>query len=387
MATARPISRMPSYNESYPSQSSSGNLSSGKIAAIIIGTVLAVGVVCLLLFCPQLLFAWLMKSRYRNRAPGNGEVPSKDFPSQRPGRASGNDKSSNGGNDAASRRRRPEAGHGGTAQSHYNHILISRPSESPVVINNNIYIDSSDHLKPLPALTSPRNPDPAPPVIGMPRNAEAASRIRNFQSGPPPNGGIPPPRKRRGEPPRSHPRAPTVEQTSAFWDVAGWAHGVASGQAPRSSARATLGSSIREREQHPTPRREESSTRVRASGVPGAFPEDQDVVENFHLVTAPARLHAPSAPTHGDNGFWVREARENRWRRQEQENRRDRQGREDRRERQEREERRERDRHKREERRERERLEREDRRERQEREERRERQERAERREWQGEIR
>ena len=328
-----------------------------------------------------------MKSRYRNRAPGNGEVPLKDIPPQRPGRASGNDRSNNVENDAASRRRRPEAVHGGTAQPHYNHIVISGPSGSPVVVNNNIYIDSSDYLQPLPALNSPRNRDSAPPVIEMPRNAEVASRIRNFQSGPPPNGGIPPQRTRRGEPPTPHLRAPTHEQTSAFWDVADWAHGVASGQAPRSSARATLGSSIREREQDPTPRREESSTRVRASGVPGAFPEDQDVVEDFHLVTAPARLHAPSAPTHGDNGFWVREARENRWRRQEREDQRIRQEREDRRERQEREERRERDRHEREERRERDRLEREDRRERQEREERRERQERAERREWQDEMR
>ena len=387
MATAQLISGMPSYNASYPHQSSFGNLSGGKIAAIIIGTILAVGVVCLLLFCPQLLFAWLMKRRYRDRALGNGEVPLTDFPPQPPGRASGKDRSNNGGNDAASRRRRPEAVHGGNAQPHYNHVIISRPSGSPVVINNNIYIDSNDYLQPLPSLTSPRNRDPAPPVIGVPRNAESAPRIRNFQPGPPPNGGIPPQRKRRGESPEPHLRAPTLEQTSAFWDVADWAHGVASRQAPRSSARATPGSSTQEREQNLTPRREASFIRVRASGVPGAFPENQDVVENFHLVTAPARLHAPRAPSHGDNGFWVREARENRWRRQEQEDRRDRQEREDRRERREREERRERDRHDREERRERDRLEREDRRERQEREERRERQERAERRGWQDEMR
>lgn len=177
--------------------------------------------------------------------------------------------------------------------------------------------------------------------------------------------------------------------------------------------------------------------RHRSLDVPGALPEDDGVAERFQLVTAPARVHAPGAPVPGDNGFWVRDARENRWRRQEKEDRRkctlqsnlsqvetmvlsrktylasvfipqtclgtrvlwvkeamliskcagDRQEREDKRERQERKERRQRDRHEREERRERDRLEREDRRERQEREERRERQEREERRERQDEMR
>ncbi|KAL9132389.1 MAG: hypothetical protein Q9175_006439 [Cornicularia normoerica] len=285
------------------------------------------------------------------------------------------------------------------------------PAGDPVIINNNIYIDSNDYLHPLSALNSQRNRNPAPPAIGIRRNTQRASGIRNVQHfGDPPNGGTAPQRRRHVGPPAPPPRASTVAQpeASGFWNVEDWTRGVASGQVPRSAPRWRTGSPLGWKEIPPTGQAEGTSMRHRSLNVPGAFPEDDGVAERFQLLTAPARVHAPGAPVHGNNGFWVRDARENRWRRQEKEDRRKctlqsnlsevepmvlsrktdlASEREDKRERQERKERRQRDRHEWEERRERDMLEREDRRERQEREERRERQEREERRERQDEMR
>ena len=374
MANTRLSSRVPTPGDSSSSQSSSGSLSGGTIAAIAIGTVLAVGVVCLLLFCPQFFFAWLMKSRSRNRTSGSNDIPLKDKPPQRPGRASGNDGSSNGANDdAGSRRRRREVVHGGNPRPCGDHIIIDRPPGSPIVINNNIYVTSDDYLHPLPALIPPRNRGPAPPAVGIPRNAQRVSGTRVVPFCDPPNGGIPPQRRRRGERSAPLPRTPTAEpsETSGFWDVDDWARSVAPGNEPRSPARGRTRSPLGRRERPPMRQAERHAARERTLDYPGAFPEEKEVVEKFQLVTAPARVHAPGAPSHGDDGFWVREARENRWRRQEREDRHDRQEREDRRERQEREERRDRDRYEREERRGR--QEKEERRERQEREDRRER--------------
>lgn len=383
MATTQLASRVPKSGDPSSSQSSSGSLSGGTIAAIAVGTVLAVGVVCLFLFCPQFFFARLMKSRSRNRSTKIKDVPLKDRRPQLPGRASGNDGSSNGADDAGSRRRHPEVVHGGSARPRGDQIIINRPPGSPIVINNNIYLNSDDYLHPLPALNFPRNRGPAPPAVGIPQNAQRVSGTRIVPSSDPPNGGIPPQRRRRGE--RSAPlsRTPTAEQseTSGFWDVDDWARSVAPGNGPRSPARGRTRSPLGRRERPTMRQAERQATRERALDVPGAFPEEKEVVERFQLVTAPARVHAPGAPSHGDDGFWVRDVREARWRRQEREDRRDRQEREDRRERQEREEVRERGRYEREERRERDRLEREDRRERQERHERMERQERESRRE------
>ena len=389
MATPQLTSRIPSSSESHSSPSSSNNLSGGKIAALILGTILAVGLVCLLLFYPQLVLTRLVKSRSRDRASDSGEVHLKDIPPQRPARASGNDRSANKADDAGSRRRHPKDGHGGSTQPQSNGIVVSRRSGSPVVINNNIYINSGDYLQPLPALNSQQNR--GPPLTGLrtSRNAQGAPGTQNFHFDPQATLAIPPQRRRNDEHPTSPLMANRSEQmaTSNFWDVADWARGVAPGQSPRSPAPGSAGSSIREAQHSPLSRQQRSTTRVRAFDVPGAFTEDEDVMEIFQLVTAPARAHAPRAPSHGDNGFWVREARKNRRRRQEQEDRRDKQEKEDRRERQEREERRERDRYEREERRERDRLEREERREEQERKERRERQEREDRRERQDELR
>ena len=389
MATPQPSSRMTSPSESHSSQSSSSNLSGGRIAALTIGTVLAVGLVCLLLSYPQLVLTRLVRSRSRGRSSGSGEVPLQEIPPQRPGRASGNDRSRNEADDAGSRRRHPKDVNDGNTQPQSNEIVVSRRSGSPVVINNNIYINSGDYLQPLPALNSQRNRDPALTGVKISRNAQGASGIQNLPFDPRVNLDIPPQRRRNDEYPASPLVANRSEQmaTSNFWDVADWARGVASGQFPRSPARGSAGSPILEAQQSPVSRHQGSTTQVRAFDVPGAFPEDEDVMERFQLVTAPARAHAPRAPSHGDNGFWVREARESRWRRQEQEDRRDRQEKEDRRERQEREERRERDRYEREERRERARLEREERRERQERKERGEMQEREDMRERHDELR
>ena len=378
MATSQLTSRIPSSGELHSNQSSSSNLSGGKIAALTLGTILAVGLVCLLLFYPQLVLARLLRSRSRGRSSGGAEVPLPDIPPQRPGRASGNDRSGNEADDAVSRRRHPKDVNRGNTQPQSNEIVVSRRSGSPVVINNNIYINSGDYLQPLPALNSQRNRDPALTVVKISRNTQGASGIQNLPFDPRVNLDIPPQRRRNDEYPASPLVANKPEQmaTSNFWDVADWARGVAPGQFPRSPARGCTGSPILEAQQSPVSRRQGSTTRVRAFDVPGAFPEDEDVMERFQLVTAPARAHAPRAPSHGDNGFWVREARDSRWRRQEQEDRRDRQEREDRRERQEREERRERDRY-----------EREERRERQERKERGEMQEREDRRERQDELR
>ena len=372
MASTHLASRTPT---SYSSQSpSSGNMSGGKIAAIVVGTILAVGVVCLLIFWPQLVF----RSRKRTFGSGNGQ--SKEVRPERPGRASGNDGNGNGVDDAGSRRRRTEEadGRGGRAQRRCNHIMASRSSGSPVVINNNIYVNPNDYLHPLPALNSPQNRGAAAPGIATTqRNAQASSGVRNVRLSPPPNRGLPPHRRRtRGESPAGPPVwAPASAHTEAgapgCWDVADWARRVAPGQTPHSPAPrgSAAGSFVRERARSPARRRGEgSSTRARTLHIPGAFPRDRDLVERFQLVTAPARAHAPRAPSHGDDGFWVREARESRWEREEREERRERLEREERRER------RERDRYDREERRERDRLEREERRERQEREERRERQ-------------
>ena len=389
MATPQLISRIASSSESHSSQSSSSNLSGGKIAALIIGTILAVGLVCLLLFYPQLVLTRLVKIRSRGHPSGSEEIPSKDIPHQRPGYASGHDRSGDEADDAGSRKRHPKDVHGGVTQPQTNYIVVSRRSGSPVVVNNNIYINSGDYLQPLPALNSPRNRYSAPSRVRVPLDAQEASDIRKLQFDPRTNLGLPPQRTRNDELPASPPVTTTSEQTAAsnFWDVADWARGVAPAKFPRSPARGSAGSSIRKAQKSPVSHHQQSTTRVRAFDVPGAFPEDEDVLERVHLVTAPARAHPPGAPSHGDNGFWVREAREPRWKRQEQEDRRERQEKEDRRERQEREERRERDRYEREERRERDRLEREERRERQERKERREMQEREDRRERQDELR
>ena len=388
MATPQLMGRIPSSSESHSSQSSYANLSGGQIAALTIGTILAVGLVCLLLFYPRLVLTQFVKTRSRGPPSGSGEVPSRDIPAQRPGRASGNDRIGNEADDVGSRRRHPKDVHGGSTQPQSNDFVVSRRSGSPIVINNNIYINSGDYLEPLPALNSQRNRDPALTGVRVSRNAQGASGIQNIQFDPRANFAIPSQRRRNDECFASPLMANRSEQiaTSNFWDVADWARGVAPGHFPRSSAPGSTGSSIREAQQSPISWHQRSTTRVRAFDVPGAFPEDEDVVETFQLVTAPARAHAPRAPSHGDNGFWVREARESRWRRQEQEDRRDRQEKEDRRERQEREERRERDRYEREERRERDRLEREERRERQERKERRAMQEREDRRERQDET-
>lgn len=304
--------------------SSSSNLSGSTIAAIAIGTVLAVGVVCLLLFYPQFLFAWRMKSRSRHRPSETQDVPLKEPPLQRPGRASGNNVSSNGTGDRGRRRRDPAVVHDRITQPQGNHIVVSRPSRSHVIVNNNIYINSNDYLQPLPALNSQRNRDPAPPVVGIPPNTQHLSGIRNYQFSSPPNGGVPPQRRRRSEPPVPPPREPAAGQpnASSFWNVGDWARGVTSEQAPQSPARGRTDSLFGRREQPPLRHAEGSPTRGRALHVPGTFPEDDEVEKIFQLVTAPARVHVPSAPTHGDNGFWVRGARENRWRRQEKDDRR-----------------------------------------------------------------
>ena len=314
------VSHVPYYEDSSPSQSSPSALSSGQIAAIAIGTVLAVGMVCLLLFCPQLMFAYLRKSRPRSRSSGNKDVPLEDIP-QRPGPARGNDGSGNGVDDAGSRRRRSEVVLGST-QSHGNQIIIRGRSGSRVTINNNIHINSNDYLHPLPALDSRRNRDPALPELDAPRNAQRAPRLRNIQRlDDPPNGGIPLQRRRHDRNPAPVPRVPTAERSEAsrFWNVEEWAHGIAPGQTSRSPSRRRPGSPLSTRERRPTRRVEEGD---RSFDVPGAFPGDDEAEERFHLVTAPARVHAPGAPVHGDNRFWVRDARENRWRRQEKEDRR-----------------------------------------------------------------
>lgn len=390
MATTHSISRISSSSRESSSDhlSSSGNLSGGKIAAVIIGTILAISLVCVLLLCPQRLFARWKKSRSRDSVLGSGEVRLKELTPPRPGRASGNDRSTKRADDSGSRRRRSEGVHDGSIQQHGNRIRVSGRSGSPVIVNNNIYINSGDYLQPIPSLNSPHNRDPATLGVRTPREAQGASKNRNSAFGLPPDNIIPPQRRGKDEPPASHPMATTSEQNAAsnFWDVAGWAHGVTSGQATRSLGRCSAGSPVREARRNPGRRREQSFIRVRESDIPGAFPEeDNEFEERFQLVTAPARAHAPRVPSHGDNGFWVREAREDgHGRRQRREDRWQRQEREERRERDwlEREERRERDRTEREERRERSRIEREERRERREREEeRKERRERDDRRE------
>ena len=341
MATSQLTSRIPSSSEPHSSQSSSSSFSGGKIAALIIGTILAVGLVCLLLFYPQLVLTRLVKSRSRSRpsGSGSGEVVLKAIPPQRPGRTSGNDRGGNEADDTVSRRRHPKDAHGGSTQPQSNNIVISRPSGSPVVIENNIYINSGNYLQPLPALNSQRTRDPALTGVRISPNAQEAPGIRNFHFDPRANLAVPPQRRRNDEHPASPLMANSSEQmvTSNFWDVADWARGVPPTYFPCSSARGSRGSHISEAQQNPVRRHERSITR-RAFDGPGAFPEDEEVMERFQLVIAPARARAPRAPLHGDNGFWVREPRESRWRREEQEDRRERQEEEYRRERQEREE-------------------------------------------------
>lgn len=284
-------------------------MSGGKIAAIVVGTIVAVGVVCLLIFGPRFVFA---ERRSRKSTSGRAKGAVKKV---RPGRASGNDRNGKGAD-----------GRGGSAQRRCNRIVTSRGSGSPIVFNNNIYIDPNDYPHPLPAPNPPPSRGPAAPVIAtQQRTAQAASAVRNVQLSPPPNRNIPPQRRgRRGELPARPPvTAPISAHTEAeaprFWDVADWARRVAPGQAPRPPAPtgSAAGSYVRERARNPARRRGEgSSTRVRAFGVPGAFPEDgDDVGGRFQLVTAPARARAPRAPSRGDDGFWVREARESRWER------------------------------------------------------------------------
>ena len=287
--------------------SSSSNLSGSTIAVIAIGTVLAVGVVCLLLFYPQFLFAWLMKSRSRHRPSETQNVPLKEPPLQRPGRASGNNVSSNGTGDRGRRRRDPAVVHDRITQPQGNQIVVSRPSGSHVIVNNNIHIDSNDYLQPLPALNSQRNRDPAPPVVGIPPNTQHVSGIRNYQFSSPPNGGVPPQRRRRSEPPVPPPREPAAGQpnASSFWNVGDWARGVTSEQAPQSPARGRTDSLFGRREQPPLRHAEGYPMRGRALHVPGTFPEGDEVEEIFQLVTAPARVQV--LPPMGTMGFGYEE--------------------------------------------------------------------------------
>ena len=311
------------YHEDFsPSQSSPSALSSGKIAAIAIGTVLAVGMVCLLLLYPQILVTYLKKSRQKSRSSGNNGVPLKDVPPQRPGPARSNDGSGNGADIAGSRRRRSGVVPGST-QSHSDQVITRGRSGSRVTINNNIHINLNGVSHPPPAVDSRRNRDPAPPESNaQPNAAQRAPRLRNVQqSSDPPHVGIPLQRRRHDGSSASLPRVSTAErrEASGFWNVETWAQGIPPGPASSSSSRRRTGSMLRSRERLPMRRVEE---RDRSFDVPGAFPEDDDTVEPFELVTAPARVHAPGAPVHGDNGFWVRDERENGWRRREREDRR-----------------------------------------------------------------
>ena len=321
MQASQSVSQILYDEDVSPSQSSSGVLSSGKIAAIAIGTVLAVGLVCLLLFCPQILFAYLRKSRQKRRSSENKNVPLTDVPPQRPGPARGNDGSGNRADDAESRRRRSEVVKGST-RSHSNQVITRGRSGSRVTVNNNIHIDLNDLLHPPPAADSRRNRDAASPGLDAQANAQRAPRLCNVQHlGDPPNRGIPLQKRRRDGNPASIPSASTAERSDAsgFSNVENWAQGIPSGQASSSSSRRRPGSVSSRRERRPMQRVEE---RDRSFNVPGAFPEDDGSVEPFELVTAPARVHAPGAPVHGDNGFWVRDGWESRWRRQEREDRR-----------------------------------------------------------------
>lgn len=321
MEASQSVSHVPYYEDSSPIQSSPSALSSGKIAAIAIGTVLAVGMVCLLLFCPQILLAHLKKSRLRSRSSGNKDGLLKDVPPQRPGPARGNDGSRNGAHSAESRRRRSEVVLGST-RSHSSQVIIRRRSEGRVTINNNIHINLNDFLLTPPALDSRRNRDPAPSELDAQPNAQRASRLRNVQqSSDSPNGGIPLQRRKNDGNPASVPRVPTAERSEAsrFWNVENWAQSIPPGQVPHSPSPRRPGSLSSRRERRPTRRVEE---RDRSFDIPGAFPEDDEPVERFELVTVPARVHAPGAPVHGDNGFWVRDARKHRRERQEKEDRR-----------------------------------------------------------------
>ena len=309
------------YEEFSPSQSSPSVLSSGKIAAIAIGTVLAVGMVCLLLFCPQILFTYLKKNRRRSRSSGNKDVPLEDVPSQRHAPARGNGGSRNRADNEESRRRRSEVVLGST-RSHTSPVTTRGRSESRVTINNNIHINLNHLLHPDPAVDSRHNRDAASPALKAPQNAQRAPRLRNVQQlGDPPNGGIPLQARRRDENPASVPGVSTAERSEAsgFWNVEKWAQGIPPQHASSSSPRRRPGSIVSSRERRPTRRVE---VRDRSFDIPGAFPEDGDTVEPFELVTAPARVHAPGAPVHGDNGFWIRDERENRWGRHEREERR-----------------------------------------------------------------
>ena len=308
------------YEDFSPSQSSPSVLSSGKIAAIAIGTVLAVGMVCLLLFCPQILFTYLKKNRPRSRSSGNKDVSLENVPSQRPAPARGNDGSHNGADDAESRRRRSEVVLGRT-RSHSSQVITRGRSESRVTINNNININLNDLLHPDSAVNSRHNRDAPSPALKAPQNAQRARRLHNVQHlGDPPNGGIPLQARRRDENPASVPRVSTAERSEAsgFWNVEKWAQGIPPRQASSSSSRRRPGSIVNSKERRPTRRVE---VRAKSFDIPGAFSEDDDTVESFELVTAPARVHAPGAPVHGDNGFWMRDERDNRWRRQEREER------------------------------------------------------------------
>ena len=315
------------YHEDFsPSQSSPSALSSGKIAAIAVGTVLAVGMVCLLLLYPQILFAYLKKKKsQKNRSSGNKVkvVPLKDVPPQRPGPVRGNGGSRKSADDAESRRRRSAEAILGSTRSQSNQITIRRRSGSHVSINNNIHINLNDLSHPLPRSDSRRNRDPAPPESNRQPNAQRAPRRRSTQqSSDSPNGGIPPQRRRRHDRnPSSLPRVSTAARSSAsgFWNVENWAQGIPPVQPSSSVSRRRPDSVSSRRERRPARRVLE---RDRSFDVPGAFPEDDDTVEAFELVTAPARVHVPGAPVHGDNGFWVRDERERWGRRQDRGDRR-----------------------------------------------------------------
>ncbi|KAF6232819.1 hypothetical protein HO173_009033 [Letharia columbiana] len=136
--------------------------------------------------------------------------------------------------------------------------------------------------------------------MGGPRSSQRSSECRDPQFSPPPNGGMPPQKTRRGEPPAPPLRAPTPELPGGLRLLE------CGGLGPRRCVRTVDAFSCS--------RDDTLANRVQGT-TSGAFPEDKDAGEKFQLVTAPARVHAPGAPTHGDDGFWVREARENRWRR------------------------------------------------------------------------
>ncbi|KAM0805560.1 hypothetical protein BDR22DRAFT_830651 [Usnea florida] len=171
--------------------------------------------VCLLLFCPQILFTYLKKNRPRSRSSGNKDVPLEDVPSQRPAPARGNDGSRNGADNAESRRRRSEVVLGET-RSHSSQVVTRGRSGSRVTINNNININLNDLLHPDSAVNSRGNRDAASPALKAPQNAQRTPGLRNVQQlGDPPNGGIPVQARRHDGNPASVPNVSTTARSEA----------------------------------------------------------------------------------------------------------------------------------------------------------------------------